>query len=221
MASKFSAQLFLPVFGGQGISHLDPCNSRVDLASLSPFGITLLSACHTAFLSELASLDAERRTIVDICASQFAEKEFILWPQNDLVFDNPAFSGSHLLLTQVLRYLSFVEKFAAASVPIPFTDVLRSNAHHGVGILGFSSGIISACVVASSSSILSFINHAVEAYRLAFWIGIRSQIYRAALLSTGDVAPHPWAIMLLGIMRDELLRSIEHFNEVFCSIGYA
>lgn len=220
MASNLSTQLFLPAFGGQGTSHHESCISRMDLTSLSPFGITLLSACHTVFLSELASLEAEQRAIVGICASQFAEKESLLQPPSDHLFDNPAFSGPHLLLTQVLLYLSFAEKHAAASGPNPFLDILGSNAHRGVGILGFSSGIISACVVASSSTILHFINHAVEAYRLTFWIGVRSQIYRASLVDIGDVAPHPWAIVLLGISRENLLRSIEHFNQVFYFTGY-
>ncbi|KAH9480833.1 Type I Iterative PKS [Psilocybe cubensis] len=213
MASKCSNPIFLPAFGGQGTLYQDLFGYKTDLTSLSSFGITLLSACHAAFLSDLAALEVQELATVGICASEFTERESLLRPRNNLLFNNPAFCGPHLLLSQTLLYLSFSERHAAASRPIPFLDILGSNSHYGVGILGFSSGIIAACVVASSSNILQFITHAVDAYRFAFWIGVRSQLYRSSLVEISDVAPHPWAIVLMGTSRECLLRSIEHFNK--------
>ncbi|KAF8962959.1 polyketide beta-ketoacyl-synthase [Flammula alnicola] len=211
-------QLLLPVFGGQGMSSFDPGNRCNELShfAASPSRTVLLDACHAAFHAELASLSPEGLRNVDICASDFKDKDSILYPTNQQYLDNPAFSGPILLLIQSLRYLAYVEEtFDSVQSQGPCMNVLRSNIDHGVGILGFSSGILSACIVATSSSVPSFILHSVEAYRLALWIGIRSQIYRGRLLNLPYRGhdPRPWGLMVLGISKDDAQKAVGCFNE--------
>ncbi|KDR83172.1 hypothetical protein GALMADRAFT_134664 [Galerina marginata CBS 339.88] len=220
MATKSFTHIFLPVFGGQGTLAFDPGNDfhRFSNLTSSPSASVILSACHTAFHDEVASLDTKDQDKLGICLSQFKHKESILKPQNEQQFNNPVFAGPILLLFQLLRYLSFIENAPITTdSTTPFTDALRCNTDHGVGILGFSSGIISACVVATSPSALSFISHAVEAYRLALWIGIRSQFYRAGLQQSSalPIDYRPWALVIVGIKKVNLKHAIDDFNQSF------
>lgn len=221
MASKSCTQILVPAFGGQGSPQtfsLDGQAQYLSSSSLSPVGITVLSACFSAFQADLASLNLEERKKVAICASDFMERESILQPPSEMYLQNPAFSGPHLVLNHVLQYLLFIEEKNSSQDLFSFTDILDSNVRHGVGICGFSSGILSACVVGSSTTILSYINHAVEAFRLALWIGIRVQIHRAGLLTQPVCPTLPWAVVLSGMPRSVLESSVTCFNEVSCSL---
>ena len=213
MATTTSPTLFIPVFGGQGMAVFDAQN-QPNLATSSS-AATLLTACHAAFHTELATLSHETLENVDMCASDFADKDSILNPTNERLLDNPAFCGPRVFLMQILRYLSFVEDvFRVPGSVTPFVDALQSNLDHAVGIFGFSSGIISACVVAASPNLHSFICCAVEAYRLALWIGIRSQLYRVGLPFVSCVL-RPWSLVLLGMNKLDIQRAVDRFNEVF------
>jgi hypothetical protein len=112
-------------------------------------------------------------------------------------------SGTTLFLIQSLRYLAFIEASGVvASSIIPFTDILKHNNGHGLGIVGFSSGILPACVVGTSFSTIAYITHAVEAYRLALWIGIRAQIYRRSAPYAGGGlgdGTRPWGLVFIGM----------------------
>ena len=187
----------------------------------SPSAIVILDACYAAFHTEIASLSANELMDVDICAPDFTNKDSILSLVNENHRDNPALTGSSLTLIQCLSYLEYVEGWISAQGSRhTLTTILESNILRKTGVLGFSSGIISACVAATSSSIPSFIVNAVEAYRLALWIGIRSQIYRVNLLRSHTLrGPRqqpmgPWGLMLRGLKTDSLLRIIRSFNEV-------
>jgi malonyl CoA-acyl carrier protein transacylase len=221
MATKATSNLFLPAFGGQGTGIFDTRNAQYQRSNLatSPSAVTLLTACHAALHTELASLSLETSENVDICASDFADNHSILDPTNERLIDNPAFCGPRLFLIQALLYLSFIEN-SSVRVPgslTPFADALRSNLSHAIGILGFSFGIISACVVAASATLHSFICYAVEAYRLAFWIGIRSQLYRMAVSSwpTRSHDLRPWSLVLLGMDKLDIRNAVDRFNKVF------
>ncbi|KAF8891957.1 polyketide synthase [Gymnopilus junonius] len=216
MASLFSDQLFIPLFGGQGSSALDPGAYAQNLHSFtsSPSARLLVSSCYAAFCAELDSLDPAICHKISICAADFTNDDSILWPKDEKQINNAAFSWPCLLLNQLLQYLSFVEYLSpSASSTTSFADVLKCNMDHEVGVLGFSSGLLSACVVATSSSTLSFINNAVETYRLALWIGIRSQIFRSKL-DKHDEDHRPWAVVLIGIGNAGLLQAIDQFNQV-------
>ena len=218
MATNTTPALFLPAFGGQGTGVFDTRNAPYQgfNVATTPSAVTLLTACHAALHTELASLSSATLENVDICASDFADKHSILNPTNERLLDNPAFCGPRLFLIQVLQYISFVENGRVPVSPTPFVDALRSNLNHAVGILGFSSGIISACVVATSATLHSFICYAVEAYRLAFWIGVRSQLYRAGLSAwpTRGYRLRPWSLVLLGMNKTDIQNAVDHFNEV-------
>lgn len=185
----------------------------------SPSAIVLLDACYATFHNELASLSPNELMDVDICASDFKNKDCILFLVNERHRDNPALTGSTLALIQCLSYLEYVEGWISAQgSQHSFAAILQSNTVHKTGVLGFSSGIISACVVATSPSIPSFILNAVEAYRVALWIGIRSQIYRINLLRS-HTPQRPgqqgsWGLMLRGLKVDDLLHLMRSFNEV-------
>jgi len=212
------ALVFL-AFGGQGTEVFDTRNAQYQTSNIatSPSAVTLLTACHAALHTELASLSSATLENLDICASDFVDKHSVLDPTNERLLDNPAFCGPRLFLIQVLRYISFVENVGFPGSLTPFVDVLRSNVNHAIGILGFSSGIISACVVAASTTLHSFICYAVEAYRLAFWIGIRSQLYRIGLTtwSTRSHDLRPWSLVLRGMNKIDIQTAVDHFNEVY------
>ncbi|EEB96547.1 hypothetical protein MPER_04305 [Moniliophthora perniciosa FA553] len=69
-------------------------------------------------------------------------------------------------------------------------------------VLGFSSGILPACLIATSASISTYLSRAVELYRLALWIGIRAQIYRAdaeSRIPVYDPRLSSWSVVFLGL----------------------
>ncbi|KAF8157842.1 polyketide beta-ketoacyl-synthase [Crassisporium funariophilum] len=219
MADLPPSQLVLPVFGGQGSLDFNTHKAYRQILryeTLSSSGQVLMNACYTAFHAELGTLSAEELKKVDICTSDFEEKDSLIVPPNELHARNPATSGPRLLVIQALRYLSFAEiTTASLRSPTPFSDILRSNSANGIGILGFSSGIIAASVVATSFSTLTFITRAVEAYRLALWIGIRSQLYRVDTLARTSRALEtgPWSYVLSGIRKIDIREAIAVFNK--------
>jgi hypothetical protein len=100
---------------------------------------------------------------------------------------NAVLAGTSLFLVHALRYLRFVEGSCSSTgdsssdTPprtslTPFLDALASSN----GVLGFSSGVLPACVAATSPDLPSYIAHAVEAYKVALWIGVRAEGWRAA-----------------------------------------
>ncbi len=68
----------IPVFGGLGMGYFDGYKKSRALAT-SPSAIVLLDACYAAFHSEIASLSPNELMDVDICASDFKNKDSILF----------------------------------------------------------------------------------------------------------------------------------------------
>ncbi|KAF9483554.1 ketoacyl-synt-domain-containing protein [Pholiota conissans] len=206
----------IPIFGGQGMMSLSDTKKIISLAT-SPSGVVLLDACHTAFHDELLSLTPAERRNVDICASDFTKKHSILVPDHQRYYDSPTVSGASLVLLQSLAYMVYAEAGGADGTQVSFAHRLHSYANGHTGVLGFSSGIISACVVATSPSIPSFISNALQAYRLALWIGIRSQLYRKDILDS--FAPRrsgkarSWSSMLRGLSPHFARESLSSFNK--------
>jgi hypothetical protein len=110
---------------------------------------------------------------------------------------------------QSLRYLGYVESLNNS--PSRFTDALKAHASRNLGVLGFSLGILVACVVATSQNTLVCISIFVEAFRLAFWIGVRTQYYRKNVLGDGKECL-PWSVVLSGTNRKEADTAIEAFR---------
>ena len=214
--------LLLPVFAGQCSLHFQAAQTDKHSFRLaeSPSGRILLAACHSALHSELNLLSNDELEELDLCPSDFLDKQTLIVPLDARYVINPAICGPTLLLIQILRYLIFIdiETMHSSTGPLkPFADIFKSNIQHGVGILGFSSGILSACVVATSCSTLVLINRAVEAYRLALWIGIRAQMYRigALKLARPDINLTSWSFFLFGISKYDAYNAISIFNRVY------
>lgn len=103
---------------------------------------------------------------------------------------------------QIIRYLAFVESWnQPTNSTTPFQDILIGNAAHGFGLLGFSSGIIPACVAASSSTTMDYVNHSTQMYRLVIWIGIRCQLYKVRNQSAQSHLP--WSCVFFRLTKEE------------------
>jgi hypothetical protein len=209
--------LQLPFFSGHGSAAVNKFTTR-ELAmrdAASPSGSFLLSACHQAFLSELSTLPADTLRATGITLSDYHTVESLIsFPTSQI--HNVVLSSSTLFLTQALRYLSFAELTTASATPrLPFDHIITSNKQ--LGVLGFSAGILTACVVATSSSVTSYISQAVDVYRMILWMSIRSQLHRHAELqrighSKYDAAP--WSMVILGMTKANVEGAIATFNAV-------
>ncbi|KAF7371094.1 Non-reducing polyketide synthase terA [Mycena sanguinolenta] len=139
----------------------------------------------------------------------FKNKDSLLNAPGFRYHHNPIISGTTLFLFQSLRYLNFVEASAVTESSLtPFSDVLgRSHC-----ILGFSSGILPACVVSSSSDLISYISCSVQAFRIALWIGVRTQIYRATTLIRGTIPDSSWSLVVHGISKNKAEELLQGFH---------
>ena len=210
----------IPVFAGQGTTAVySPQTRRQALRDAStPSGSTLLSACHEAFQAELSVLPAPDLHNIDIDATDFLQKESLLELPKKRYVNNPVVSGPSLFIIQTLRYLAFIEATGSSTNSLtPFSDLLKPNRDHQLGILGFSSGILPACVVGTSFSTISYISSAVEACRLAIWIGIRTRLYCREVLDAAFMDADtilPWSLVFLGMSKTTAEASIRDFNRV-------
>jgi Starter unit:ACP transacylase in aflatoxin biosynthesis len=208
------------VFPGQGTVAAYSLQTRHQAFgdSSSPSGSTLLSAYHEIFHAELSALPASDLSNIDLDATDFIKKESLLELPKERYVNNPIISGPSLFIIQTLRYLAFVEETGSSTNSLtPFSDLLKPNLEYGPGVLGFSSGILTACVVGTSFSTISFISRAVEAYRLAVWIGIRTQLYRRATLDAAFIDTNttlPWSLVCFGMSKTTVEESIMNFNKV-------
>jgi len=200
--------LDVPIFAGQGTEAADSLRAHEQALrdSTSPSGALLLSSCFDAFHQELSELSPHEIELSRVDRADFGSPNDIIssLPQYS---DNPIISSTKLFMFQSLRYLGHVESLKTSG----FTDVLKANTSHNLGVLGFSSGILVACVVAASQNTLVYISISVEAFRLAFWIWVRTQYYRKNVLGDGEEGL-PWSVVLLGTDRKEADAAIEAFR---------
>ncbi|KAF5386452.1 hypothetical protein D9757_005863 [Collybiopsis confluens] len=205
-------RLLVPIFSGQG-SSLSTLTSYVDcLPADSRHGLTLMTMCYEAFIEELSELSSPELSKIGVDLQDFRSPDALLSMWLSHFFHNPVMSSSALLLVQLLRYLSFVERFGLEEGSLtPFSELLQSYSTSRVGVLGFSSGILPACVVAASSSMASYLSLALEAYRLSLWIGIRCQLCRSSTSNTESTAP--WSFVLIGISPEAAQEAILDFTK--------
>ena len=201
-----SSYLNVPIFAGQGTDAAD--SPRIIEQSLrdltSPSCALLLFSC---FNEELSKLSPVERQESGLEPTDFKSPKDLISSFPEHYVHNPIISGIKLFLFQSLRYLAHIERSSTSSHG--FTDALKANAIHNLGVLGFSSGILPACVVATSQSALAYISNSVEGFRLAFWIGMRTMGYRRGILRDGG--HHlPWSIVL-GMDRKEAEAAIDAF----------
>nr|BAO20284.1 polyketide synthase 1 [Grifola frondosa] len=195
---------FLPdafVFDGQG-SAATTSSQTTNLAlqdAQLPLGSTLLLACHQAFLKEFASLSPadQARSGIDINAF-LAPRALIDVPPAFRA--NAVLANTNLYLIQLLRYLANVD-------PASF------DAPPAADLIGFSTGVFAAVVVATSTSIPQLLVHAIETFRFAFWLGYHAHLYTsAALAELAPTDPAPWSLVLFGATRAEASDAVSKFN---------
>lgn len=213
-----SATLNVPVFAGQGTQAAKSPATRQQAQNdaSSVLGSLLLKSCYEAFTKEISSLSSTELTQIKLDLADFPNPDSLLIA--DHYDDNSVISGTTLFLIQSLRYLAYVESTATATGSLtPFTDILKTNIDHQVGVAGFSSGILTACLVASSQTALTYLSHAVEIYRLAIWLGIRSQQYRVTALESSNISlkwhSAPWSQVVIGLDISTISDYISKYNK--------
>lgn len=223
MAPAIVSDLHIPVFAGQGTSASNTHQAREQALcdASSPSGSAFLSACHESFITELSTLNSNDLEEADIDLADFSNPSALLTLPSTRYRHNPVISGPTLFLLQILRYLAFIDHVTETTGSFtPFSDVLQCNAANGTGILGLSSGILPAVVVGTSLNLSTFLSRAVEAYRLAIWIGVRTQAYRQKTLSAAspDHDPSlPWSLVFMGLTKDFIDDAVRTFNTVCIS----
>ncbi|KAG8214315.1 putative polyketide synthase [Butyriboletus roseoflavus] len=189
-----ASKIVLPVFAGQGTTRtsLRHAAAQAIRDADSPTGSLLLSSC----------LDS------GICPSDFDDPRRLLTPDPKYV-KNHIICGTFLFLAQVIRYQSYVQ-----STSLSLLDLLKANIHHAAGVLGLSSGIFPACVVAASCNPLSYITTTVEIFRLVFWISLRVLQFTRKLLKQKPVdATLPWSVACLGLTKVDVEQHIARFEQ--------
>ncbi|KIK97930.1 hypothetical protein PAXRUDRAFT_807021 [Paxillus rubicundulus Ve08.2h10] len=203
--------IIVPVFSGQGSGRASLCHASGQAIhdATSPLGSLLLSSCLDAFLAELSVLSPEELDQSGICPSDFRDPLSLLSPQSKHS-TNQIISGTFLFLAQVLRYQSYVQSTCSRLS----SNFLKSNVDHGVGILGFSSGIFPACVVATSDDPLTYITTTVEVFRVVFWVGFRVLQFTRKLLRDNPVdCTLPWSIACLGLTHVDVQEHIVRLEQ--------
>jgi malonyl CoA-acyl carrier protein transacylase len=199
--------LNIPIFPGQGTTSVNVQDQAI-ISSSSPTGTLLLSSCFEAFHSELSSLSDTEKEIIGVNLADFDRPLSLLVPPNSYL-RNPVISGTKLLLLQVLIYLDWATRHIGAASNA-FAAPLQRNCRYSAGVIGFSSGVISACVVGTSATLLDLLCNATSAFRVALWIGVRTPSYRRrALVASNDV--RSWSRILLGIEHHAAEEAINRF----------
>ncbi|KAF9452485.1 ketoacyl-synt-domain-containing protein [Macrolepiota fuliginosa MF-IS2] len=203
----------VPIFAGQGNAVINSLAAREQAwrdASTSE-GSLLLAACFVVFRSEISSLSQTELLDAGIDISDFKKKNALLDVPTERYLSNPIITGTTLFLLQSLRYLAYIESSRTEDdSPILFNEILEGNLEKGLGVLGFSSGILPAVVVATSFDTISYISRSVETYRLAFWIGVRTQQFRHHNIIHDS--PAPWSFVFLGLDKKSAEEAVAAFS---------
>jgi hypothetical protein len=208
-------RLIIPVFSGHGSTSIDSrrVQDQALISSSSPAGTILLSSCFQAFHSDLSSLSHTELEMTGVSLNDFDQPSTLLAVPPKKYFRNPVVSGTRLFLIQALIYLEWTTR-TIGGVPDAFAMLLEPNRGYHVGIVGFSSGIISACIVGTSATLLDYLSNSVSAFRVALWIGVRTQCYRIrALIASSHVNDdRSWSRILLGIGYQDTEQAISQFR---------
>lgn len=193
------------IFGGQGSSKIfssAAISTAVEDAKSSVAGIILVSNCHVAFLKGCLSLDLDSRRKIGVDPSSFHElKDFLAPPQR--FHNNAIIQATTVCLYQLLHYL----------VETACRDLDFDNSRKRVlEATGFSSGLLSATVVATSRTTEEYISFGVEAFRLAFWIACRTKINGHNFTNIHDQT-ESWSLVVLGLPPIELQARLDEFHE--------
>lgn len=192
-------------FGGQGSLKLsDEFITDIACTDAKSSSLTqeFLQRCYRAFREETTILYHDDPTLCSSLLAQWDKAEDLLYPCSS-TNNSPIIEGTKLYLFQVLRYLANL-----CSSSLTINEALRRSSQ----TIGFCSGILPAVVVAASETDNDFLTNAVEAYRLAFWIGYRVSLYAKNLVGESWM-DQPWALAVFGRGRSSIISDIEQFNE--------
>ena len=205
------APVIVPIFSGLGtsaaISEAWLQQSLSDSDS-SP-GSLLLHSCYHAFVRELSSLLPTDLRLLAISLDEFPTPASLLTHKRSA--DHIVLSHSFLFLSQALRWLSLID----SSKQDAFVQPLDAT----VGCLSFSLGVLMAPVIASSTTLLGYLSSAVEAYKVALWIGIRVHLHHHSNPSCVMPRDSSWSIACAGISPFAAQRLIADFRTAVSDAG--
>ncbi|KZT07803.1 ketoacyl-synt-domain-containing protein [Laetiporus sulphureus 93-53] len=196
------------VFDGQGtLASFSPHATNTALRDAKhPTGHVALSACHAAFLQELQFLPpACQSSTAGVDSEDFQTPDALL-NISARYRSNAIIANTNLFLMQILRFL--------ANSQAGVLSKMETQPHVGC-VLGFSSGLFAACVVASSADLPSLLCNIVEAFRLAFWVGYHSQRTAASMIggTPGYRIGSPWSLILFGSSRPEVSEAVKQYSQ--------
>ncbi|TDL16946.1 ketoacyl-synt-domain-containing protein, partial [Rickenella mellea] len=188
--------MLVVVFDGQGSVPAVPNDD-----CLSPLAITFLHEARNT-LTRLQALAPDDEHVL----SHLKDMLSASIPTSDpRLLLNPIIAIPNLYVLQVLRYMIAIENDENLLVD---PDVL--------GIVGYSSGILPALLVATSESRSELLSNALQLLTAAFWLGYHCQIYRQNGLS--DIPAYdpdveePWSIVLFDHSQEEATELVDGFN---------
>ncbi|KAH9952215.1 putative polyketide synthase [Amylocystis lapponica] len=202
-----AAPLDVFILDGQGTpSAFSPRTTAIALQDINlPLPFSVLLACHSAFLHEVRSLPVERQRSLEIDIQKFQEPHSLLDVDPSLR-GNAVVANVNLYLTQLIRYL--------ANVNPSFLDCSDGKTTGDIPfeVVGVSTGLLAATIIATIRDIPSLFVHAVEILRLAFWLGIRTQEFAHSISAScaGDILP--WVLVLLGSDREQVQVALDRYN---------
>jgi malonyl CoA-acyl carrier protein transacylase len=192
---------FVLLFAGQGSrTTFSVASSKTALQkSLCHHVASLvLERCHEIFLHDLSTLTCDERVILtEEEAKSLKTPEDLVSPSTSLA-ENPVVQAVTFYLHQILEYIVYAASDKDRKKPRTLSEVA-----------GFCSGILPALVIAADAAIESpaFLDYTVGAFRLAFWIAIRSSLFSKAIGGT-KWRDLPWSLVVAGLTREELETSL-------------
>jgi malonyl CoA-acyl carrier protein transacylase len=153
-----------------------------------------LERCYEAFANDLSLLTSNERSILtEEEVKSLTTPEDLVKPSTALI-ENPVIQAVTFYLHQVLEYILYTVSKEDKEEPDTLSEVA-----------GFCSGILPALVVAAAPTIESpqFLEYTVGAFRLAFWIALRSALFSQAIAGT-TWRDLPWSLVVAGLAKEEL-----------------
>ena len=190
-------------FGGQGSRELFS-NSTVERASAdarsSSAAISLTERCLEAWQDEVQSLDAATRAENGLDGVFTEPSDF--FNLDIALHTHGVVQSTTICLYQLLRLLSVARGYSSS-----YSGFLQDLSE----VAGFCSGLLPAAVAACSSTEDDLINNGTEAFRLAFWIGVRSSTFSQG--AYGKLPPGTSNLLVVkNTSREEIEATIEQFN---------
>lgn len=185
------------LFAGQGsrtVFSSPASETLLHRVSRDRIGSLILEHCHEFFVQDSSTLTCDERGILtEEDARSLTTPEDLIRPSTALA-ENPVVQAATLYLHQILEYVLYAASEEGRELPSTLSEAA-----------GFCSGILPALVIAADAAIESprFLEFAVGAFRLAFWIAIRSALFSKAIAGT-TWRDLPWSLVVAGLHREEL-----------------